>query len=139
MTQQRQRGRQQGQILVFSALLMAFFFVPLAILVVDTGLLEAGYGQLTETVQAAAEDGASMLDVDLYRSSNGQAVHLDAGKARAIADQALTVSHVAGLGPWQVSVQGDEVTVRASETVRLFVLGAATITTTKSARLAYGP
>jgi hypothetical protein len=134
-----QRPQQRGQILVFSALLMAFFFVPLAILVIDTGLLEAGYAQLTETVQTAAEDGASMVDEGLYRSSNGQAVHLDAMKARTIADQALTVSHLAGLGPWQIAVQGDQVTVHASEKVQLFVLGVATITTTKSARLAYGP
>ncbi len=139
MKRWQQRPQQQGQILVFSALLMAFFFVPLAILVIDTGLLEAGYGQLAETVQAAAEDGASMVDEGLYRSSNGQAVRLDAEKARAIADQALTVSHLAGVGPWQITVQGDEVTVHASETVRLFMLGAATITTTRSARLAYGP
>jgi hypothetical protein len=137
MKQRTHRGKQ-GQILVFSALLMTFFFVPLAVLVIDTGLVEAGYAQLTETVQAAAEDGASMLNEDLYRSTGGTSVELDAGKAQAVADQALAISRLSGLGPWQVTVRGNVVTVKASQRVRLFVLGAATLTTTRSARLAYG-
>ena len=137
MKERTHRGKQ-GQILVFSALLMTFFFVPLAVLVIDTGLVEAGYVQLTETVQAAAEDGASMLNEDLYRSTRGTSVELDAGKAQAVADQALTISRLSGLGSWQVTVRGNVVTVRASQRVRLFVLGAATLTTTRSARLAYG-
>ncbi len=137
MKQRTHRGKQ-GQILVFSALLMTFFFVPLAVLVIDTGLVEAGYAQLTETVQAAAEDGASMLNEDLYRSTGGTSVELDAGKAQAVADRALTISRLSGLGSWQVTVRGNVVTVKASQRVRLFVLGAATLTTTRSARLAYG-
>jgi hypothetical protein len=137
MKQRTHRGKQ-GQILVFSALLMTFFFVPLAVLVIDTGLVEAGYAQLTETVQAAAEDGASMLNEDLYRSTGGTSVELDAGKAQAVADQALAVSRLSGLGSWQVTVRGNVVTVKASQRVRLFVLGTATLTTTRSGRLAYG-
>lgn len=137
MTQRTNRGKQ-GQILVFAALLMTLFFVPLAVLVIDTGLVEAGYAQLSETVQAAAEDGASTLNEDLYRSTGGTAVELDAGKAQAVADQALAISRLSALGPWQVTVHGNVVTVKASQRVRLFVLGAATITTTRSARLAYG-
>jgi len=70
-------NRQQGQILVLAAILMTFFFIPLAVLVVDTGLVESSYAQLNETVQAAAEDGASMLNEGLYRSSNGRIVQLD--------------------------------------------------------------
>ena len=137
MMERTHRGKK-GQILVFSALLMTFFFVPLAVLVIDTGLVEAGYAQLTETVQAAAEDGASMLNEGLYRSTGGTSVELDAGKAQAVADQALTISRLSGLGSWQVTVRGNVVTVKASQSVRLFVLGAATLTTTRSARLAYG-
>jgi hypothetical protein len=137
MKERIHRGKR-GQILVFSALLMTFFFVPLAVLVIDTGLVEAGYAQLTETVQAAAEDGASMLNEDLYRSTGGTSVALDAGKAQAVADQALAISRISGLGSWQVTVRGNVVTVKASQRVRLFVLGVATLTTTRSARLAYG-
>ena len=67
-----QQSRQGGQILVLAAILFSFFFIPLAVFVVDTGLVEASYAQLTETVQAAAEDGASTLDQGLYRSSQGR-------------------------------------------------------------------
>jgi hypothetical protein len=129
---------QQGQILVLAAILMTFFFIPLAILVVDTGLVESNYAQLNETVQAAAEDGASILNEGLYRSSNGRIVQLDPVLARQVTDQALRVSRLPGLGPWQVDIRGTTVSVTAKVTVRLFVLGNATLTTSKSARLAYG-
>jgi len=128
--------QQDGQILVLAAIVITFLFIPLAVFVVDTGLVQASYAQLTETVQAAAEDGASMLDEGLYRSSHGRVIELDATSARRIADQALTVSRLPGLGPWQVDVRGITVTVTARMKVKLFVLGTATLTTTKSARLA---
>ena len=129
---------QQGQILVLAAILMTFFFIPLAILVVDTGLVESNYAQLNETVQAAAEDGASMLNEGLYRSSDGRFVQLDPVLARQVINQALRVSRLPGLGPWQVDIRGTTVSVTAKVTVHLFVLGNATLATSKSARLAYG-
>ncbi len=131
------RKPQDGQILVLAALLMTFFFIPLAVFVVDSGLVGAGYAQLSETVQAAAEDGASMLDEDLYRSRG--VVKLNVARARQVAGRALEVSRLPGLGPWQVEVQGTRVTVTARLQVRLFVLGTAALVTTKSAQLAYGP
>ncbi len=134
----RARNRQQGQILVLAAILLTFFFVPLAVLVIDTGLVESSYAQLTETVQAAAEDGASMLNEGLYRSTNGPIVQIDPLLARQVTDQALRVSRLPGLGPWQVDIRGTTVLVTAKLTVRLFVLGNATLVTSKSARLAYG-
>ena len=134
----RASNPQQGQILVLAAILMTFFFVPLAVLVVDTGLVEANYAQLNETVQAAAEDGASMLNEGLYRSSNGRIVQLDPVLARQVTAQALRVSRLPGLGPWQVDIRGTTVSVTAKVTVHLFVLGNATLATSKSARLAYG-
>ncbi len=137
MTAGRQR-RQGGQILVLAAILFSFFFIPLAVFVVDTGLVEAGYAQLNETVQAAAEDGASTLDRGLYRSSQGRLVQLDPTGARLITDQALRVSRLPGLAAWQVDIRGTTVTITARMTVRLLVLGTATLKTTKSARLAYG-
>jgi hypothetical protein len=132
-------ARQKGQILILSAILMTFLFVPLAIFVVDTGLLQAGYAQLTETAQAAAEDGASMLNEDLYRTSHARSVELDPARARQTADQAFRVSRLPGLESWQVEVGGRTVTVTAKMSVRLFVLGKAALTTTRSAQLAYGP
>ena len=127
-----------GQILVLAAMLLAFLFVPLGIFVIDTGLVEASYAQLNETAQAAAEDGASMLDTNLYRSSGGRSVELDPTLARQVTNQALAVSDLPGLGAWQVGVEGRNVTVTANLTVQLFVLGRARLSSTKSARLAYG-
>ncbi len=132
------RRQQGGQILVLAAILFSFFFIPLAVFVVDTGLVEAGYAQLNETVQAAAEDGASTLDEGLYRSSQRRQVQLDPTGARLITDRALRVSRLPGLAAWQVDVRGITVTVTARMTVRLLALGTATLKTTKSARLAYG-
>ena len=119
-------------------MLLAFLFVPLGIFVIDTGLVEASYAQLNETAQAAAEDGASMLDTNLYRSSGGRSVALDPAQARQVSDRALTVSRLPGLNSWQITVRGSIVTVNANMTVQLFVLGRAQLRTAKSARLAYG-
>ena len=130
---------EKGQILVLAALLLAFLFIPLSVFVIDTGPVEAGYAQLNETVQAAAEDGASMLNADLYRSSHGRSVELDPALARQVTDRALAVSRLPGLTSWQIEVQGTTVTVTANLTVRLFVLGGASLRTKKSARLSYGP
>jgi hypothetical protein len=130
---------EKGQILVLAALLLAFLFIPLSVFVIDTGLVEAGYAQLNETVQAASEDGASMLNADLYRSSHGQSIELDPALARQVTDRALVVSHLPGLTSWQIEVQGSTVTVTANLTVRLFALGGASLRTKKSARLSYGP
>src|SRR5258708_32435979 len=74
----RTYGRgEKGQILVLAALPMAFLFIPLSVFVINTGPVEAGYAQLNETAQAAAEDSASMLNADLYRSSDGRSVELE--------------------------------------------------------------
>lgn len=132
------RRSDKGQILVLAAMLLAFLFVPLGIFVIDSGLVEAGYAQLNETAQAAVEDGASMVNTDLYRSSSGRAVQLDPELARQVTDRALTVSHLQGLTSWRIGVEGTTVTVTANMSVQLFVLGRAQLRTTKSARLAYG-
>src|SRR5437867_13315005 len=104
---------EKGQILVLAAVLLAFLFIPLSVFVIDTGLVEAGYAQLNETVQAAAEDGASMLNADLYRSSHGRSVELDPALAHQVTDRALAVSRLPGLLSWQIDVQGPSVTVLA--------------------------
>ena len=59
-------NRQDGQVLVMSALVMAFLFLPLSVFVIDTSLVDSSYGQLGETLQASAEDGASSIDVRLH-------------------------------------------------------------------------
>ena len=88
---------QKGQVLVMSALVMAFLFLPLSVFVIDTALVDSSYAQLGETLQASAEDGASSIDVAAYRSSNGQIVRLDPVQAKAVADGSIKAAAVPGL------------------------------------------
>lgn len=129
---------QEGQVLVMSALVMAFLFLPLSIFVIDTALVEAGYTQLGETLQASAEDGASTIDEAVYRSSNGKTVELDPVQAKVVADRSMRVSGVPGLDSWDVVVQGSRVTITGKLSLDLLVLGKATLTESRSATLAYG-
>jgi Flp pilus assembly protein TadG len=137
MSEQRRR-QQQGQVLVMSAAVMAFLFVPLCVFVIDTGLVAASYAQLGETLQAAAEDGASSIDQNAYRSSNGQQVTLDAAGAQQTADRSLRVSGMPGLQSWTVEVKGNTVTTAGVVKLPLLVLGTATLKESRSASFAYG-
>ena len=137
MTDRRQRD-QEGQILVMAVFVMTFLFVPLAVYVIDSGLVEASYVQLGETLQAAAEDGASSLDVGAFRQSSGQVVRLDPTEARAVADRSLRASQLPGLERWTISLSGNTVSVTAHMRVRLLVLGTVTLTQTKGASFAVG-
>ena len=131
------RGRhQQGQILVLASLVMAFLFVPLAVFVIDSGLVEAGYAQLGETLQASAEDGASSLNQAAYRQ-NGALV-LDPVQAQQTVDQSMRTSRPPGLGRWSVIVQRNTVTVTGTLHVPLLALGMATLNESRSATFAYG-
>jgi hypothetical protein len=130
-------ARQEGQILVMSALVMAFLFVPLSVFVIDTALVESGYAQLGETLQASAEDGASTIDEAAYRSSDGRVVALDPVQARIVADVSMRAAAVHGLS-WSVEIQGQRVTITGHLAVQLLVLGAATLTESRSASFAYG-
>jgi hypothetical protein len=130
------RRRQEGQILVLAALVMAFLFVPLAVFVIDTGLVEAGYAQLGETLQASAEDGASSVNAAAYRQSGVLA--LDPLAAQQVVDRSMQTSGLPGLDKWSVAVQGNTVTVTGTLRVPLVALGTATLTETRSATFAYG-
>ena len=129
---------QKGQILVMSALVMTFLFLPLSVFVIDTALVDSSYAQLGETLQASAEDGASSIDVAVYRSSNGQIVRLDPVEAKAVADRSITAAAVPGLRSWTVTVIGSRVTVTGTLSVQLMVLGNATLSESRSAILTYG-
>ena len=133
------RKKQDGQVLVLAALVMAFLFLPLSILVIDTGLVEAGYAQLGETLQASAEDGASTLDEAAFRSSDGKTVRLDPAAARSVVDRSMNISQLQGLDSWSVTVLGNTVSIQGKLKVKLLVLGTATLTESRSATFAYGP
>jgi hypothetical protein len=129
---------QKGQVLVMSALVMAFLFLPLSVFVIDTALVDSSYAQLGETLQASAEDGASSIDVAAYRSSNGQTVRLDPVQAKMVADKSISAAAVPGLRSWTVTVIGSRVTVTGTVSVQLMVLGTATLSESRSAIFAYG-
>ncbi len=132
------RRDQQGQVLIMAVFVMTFLFVPLAVYVIDSGLVEAAHVQAGETLQAAAEDGAQSLDVAAFRASGGQVVRLDPDQARATADRSLRASRLPGLESWTIDVSGNTVTVRARVRVSLLVLGAVTLTQAKGATFAVG-
>jgi len=134
----RRHRDQRGQVLVMAVFVMTFLFVPLAIYVIDSGLVEAAHVQTGETLQAAAEDGAQSLDVGAFRDSGGQIVRLDPDQARATADSSLRASRLPGLEGWKISVTGNTVTVTARVRVSLFVLGAVTLTQSRGATFAVG-
>ena len=134
----RRLDTQKGQVLVMSALVMAFLFVPLSVFVIDNALVDSSYAQLGETLQASAEDGASSIDVAAYRSSNGQTVRLDPVQAKTVADRSITAAAVPGLRSWTVTVSGSRVTVAGTVSVQLMVLGTATLSESRSAIVAYG-
>jgi len=134
----RRLDTQKGQVLVMSALVMAFLFLPLSVFVIDTALVDSSYAQLGETLQASAEDGASSIDVAAYRSSNGQTVRLDPVQARTVADSSIKAAAVPGLRSWTVTVSGPRVTVTGTVSVQLMVLGTATLSESRSAIFAYG-
>ena len=134
----RSHRQQEGQILVMALFVMAFLFVPLAVYVIDSGLVEASYVQFGETLQAAAEDGASSVDVAALRQSGGQVVRLDPDQARLVVDRSLRSSQLPGLESWNVEFRSDSVMVTARMHVRLLVLGTATLTQTKEATFAVG-
>jgi hypothetical protein len=133
----RGRSREQGQILVMTAAVMAFLFVPLSVFVIDSGLLESSYAQLGETLQASTEDGASMVDQDAFRQSNGQRVVLDPSAARATCERSIQTSGLPGIVSITVTVRANTITATATIRVRLLFVGAATLTETRSASFLY--
>lgn len=128
--------RQEGQILVLASLVMAFLFVPLAVFVIDTGLVESGYVQLGETLQASAEDGASSVNEAAFRQSG--AIELDPLAAQQVVGRSMQASHLPGLDKWSVIVQGNTITVTGTLRVSLVALGTASLTETRSATFVYG-
>jgi hypothetical protein len=134
----RSRPRQEGQILVMAAAVLAFLFVPLSILVIDSTLVESSYAQLGETVQAAVEDGASAIDEGSFRQSGGQQVFLDPVAARRTVERSLMASQMPGLDGWTITVTGDTVTATAEVRVQLLAAGTVTIHQTRSASFAFG-
>src|ERR1041385_5785726 len=134
----RRAPAQRGQVLVMAAAVLAFLLVPLTVFLVDTGLVEASYAQLGETLHAAVEDGASQIDVPAFRESGGQPAVLDQAAARQTAERALQASGLPGLDAVKVIATATTVTATATVHVRLLVVGSANVTQTRSAGVVLG-
>ena len=130
----RRHAGERGQVLVMAAAVLAFLFVPLCVFLVDTGLVEASYGQLGETLQASVEDGASQIDQQAFRRSGGQTAVLDQSAARQVCERSLQTSGLAGLEVVSIRTTATTSTVH----VRLLVVGTASVTQTRSAGFVLG-
>src|SRR5260370_39933711 len=120
-----------------SGLVVRFLFLPLSVFVIDTAVVDSSYAQLGETLQAAAEDGASSIDVAAYRSSYGQTVRLDPVQAKTVADRSITAAAVPRLKSSTVTVSGSRVPRTGTLSVQLMVLGTAALSESRSAIFAY--
>jgi hypothetical protein len=129
---------EHGQVLVMAAAVLAFLFVPLCIFLIDTGLVEASYGQLGETLQASVEDGASQIDQQGFRQSGGQRAVLDQAVARRTCERSLATSGLPGLEVVSIKTTTTTVTATATVHVRLLVVGSASVTQTRSASFVLG-
>lgn len=132
------RAGERGQVLVLAAAVMAFLFVPLCVFLVDTGLVEASYAQLGETLQASVEDGASQIDQQTFRQSGGQLAVLDQAAARQTCERSLESSGMPGLEVARITTTATTVTATATVRVRLLVVGSASVTQTRSAGFVLG-
>jgi hypothetical protein len=134
----RRHTSERGQVLVMAAAVLAFLFVPLCVFLVDTGLVEASYAQLGETLQASVEDGASQIDQQAFRESGGQRAVLDQAAARQTCERSLTTSGLSGIDAVSVTVTATTVTATATVHVKLLVVGSASVTQTRSAGFVVG-
>lgn len=112
--------------------------LALAGLVVDAGGILAGRRQVYDAASQAAQAGSQMIDEDMLRSGAG-VPQLIATDAHSAAMSYLAAVGVAG----SASVAGDEITVTATTTVEMQILGAfglgpRTVTGTASARAVRG-
>jgi hypothetical protein len=121
-----------------AAAVMSFLFVPLCVFLVDTGLVEASYAQLGETLQASVEDGASQIDQQAFRESGGQKAVLDQVAARQVCQRSLEMSGLPGLEVLSVRTTPTTVTATATVHVHLLIVGSAGVTQTRSAGFVLG-
>src|SRR5262249_54865019 len=134
----RRPDRERGQVLAMAAAVMAFLFVPLCVFLIDTGLVEASYAQLGETLQASVEDGASQIDQQAFRAGGGEVAVLDQGGAGQTCQRSLRTSALPGIESVTVTTTATTVTATASVRVELMVVGSATVTQTRSASFVVG-
>ena len=126
--------------LVWAAITLPFFIAMVG-LTLDGGLLFADWREMKNVTGAAARAGATQIDQQAYRQSNGATITLDPAKARAAAAQYVT-SELPGVQP-QISVEPQRVEVTVSrdaptDFLRIVGVMTAHITATSPAEARYG-
>ncbi len=112
--------RGQASILLIGVLLLGLMFAGLAI---DGARMFTARRDLQNVADSAALAGASSLDENLYRSSEGLTVRLDAVSARQAVDAVLRESSLPASVRVDVAVDSDRVSVRIARPVRPLFLG----------------
>lgn len=87
----RGRDSEEGSASVMTAALIPAVLVLLA-LVIEVGAAVDTYRELADRADAAARAGATALDENLYRESDGRLARLDPSKARSAALAHLQVN-----------------------------------------------
>ena len=133
-------GSDPATALVWAALTLPFFIAMVG-LTLDGGLLFADWREMKNVTGAAARAGATQIDQQVYRDSNGATVTLDTAKARATAAQYVG-SELPGVQA-QVGVQPQRVVVTVSRDVptdflRIVGVMTAHISATSPAEARYG-
>ena len=76
-------GSDPATALVWAALTLPFFIAMVG-LTLDGGLLFADWREMKNVTGAAARAGATQIDQQVYRDSNGATVTLDTAKALSL-------------------------------------------------------
>ena len=131
--------REQGQVLVFVALVLPIVLLPAAAFAVDAAAAASAQANLEQSVASAAESAAQQIDQTALRSGAGLA--LDEAKAESVA-RGMVSTLDPNATKVQVTISGLVVTVEASESLRLPLnfLGAPAVTlhATATAKLTPG-
>ena len=114
-------NRESGQatVLLFGALLLCIGFAGLA---VDGGRLMSARVELRGVADAAALAGASSINEDKFRNSEGADIQLDPDAARSAAAEVLGSANLPQSTHADVEVNGRDVTVRISRSVDFMFL-----------------
>jgi uncharacterized membrane protein len=92
------------------------FFLSIAGLAIDGGVMFKARRDLQSLADSAARAAAMQVDQQIYRASSGGAVVIDTSAARAVASDYIASAQTAGLNA-DVAADQDAVQVRLSEDV----------------------
>lgn len=107
---------QQGQVMAFIAVTLSIVLMPLAAYAIDVATASAAASALQEATAVAAIEAAQQLDAIGFRASGSMTIDPSAARMAA---RAVLAADVPSASVSSVIVGGAEVTVAASELIRL--------------------